>query len=219
MLNQLVARGILLVGLVVLIGLVGWRLLPGTGSKPANTSVSIPAAKPTPSMDEATSGEVAVKPATPNLPAPPDLSKKRPAPDFDNQTWINSDKLNLQALRGKVVLIEFWTFGCINCRNVQPALKKYYENYAGQGLEIVAFHDPEFDYEKKLENVQAAVKERGLKYPVAIDNDAVTWNKYGVRAWPSLFLVDKEGQIRYSHIGEGNYDLIEAAIVNLLNEK
>jgi peroxiredoxin len=101
---------------------------------------------------------------------------------------------------------------------VQPALKNWYQNYHSQGLEIVAIHSPEFDYEKKLENVQQAVKEQGLKYPVALDNDFKTWNKYRVRAWPSLFLVDKQGQIRYSHVGEGNYELTEAAIKALLDE-
>jgi thiol-disulfide isomerase/thioredoxin len=148
----------------------------------------------------------------------PRLDKRQPAPDFDNEVWINTEKLKLADLRGKVVLVEFWTFGCYNCRNVQPALKNWYQNYHSQGLEIVAIHSPEFDYEKKLENVQQAVKEQGLKYPVALDNDFKTWNKYRVRAWPSLFLVDKQGQIRYSHVGEGNYELTEAAIKALLDE-
>lgn len=188
-------------------------------SKPANaasaTSVSggeTNMAKPAQAMVQM------VQPVSANLPSPPNLDKKQPAPDFDNQTWINSEKLDLAALKGKVVLVEFWTFGCVNCQNVQPSLKRYYEGYNSKGLEIVAFHAPEFDYEKKLENVQTAVKERGLKYPIAIDNDFKTWGKYGVRAWPTLFLVDKQGQIRYTHIGEGNYELTEAAIVALLNE-
>lgn len=160
-----------------------------------------------------------VKAATANLPAPPRLDTRKPAPDFDNEVWLNSEKLNLNALKGKVTIIEFWTFGCYNCRNVQPALKRWYSDYAAQGLEIVAFHAPEFDYEKKLENVQKAVREGGLSYPVAIDNDFTTWKKYKVQAWPTMFLLDKQGQIRYTHIGEGRYEEIEAAIVALLNEK
>lgn len=160
-----------------------------------------------------------VKPATTNLPAPPKLSNARPAPDFDNTAWINSAPLALENLKGKVKIVEFWTFGCYNCRNVQPALKRWYNDYKQYGFEIVAFHAPEFDYEKKLENVQDAVAKEGLKYPVAIDNDFKTWGKYRVNAWPTMFLLDKENRIRYTHIGEGRYEEIEAAIVTLLNEK
>lgn len=199
----------------------------GTANDPAPSFSSVPAAATVSSdnsdtnmekstMDKNVKGKVEA--ATANLPAPPNLDKKRPAPDFDNQVWINSPKLSLNALKGQVVLVEFWTFGCINCQNVQPSLKKLYADYSAKGLEIVSFHDPEFDYEKKLENVQAAVKDSGVKYPVAIDNDFKTWNKYAVRAWPTMYLIDKQGQIRFSHIGEGNYDLIESAIVALLNE-
>jgi len=113
------------------------------------------------------------------------LPKKGKAPEWDNATWINSPALTLPQLQNKVVLVEFWTFDCYNCQNVQPSLKSLYSDYKDKGFEIVAMHDPEFDHEKKLENVQQAVKDKGLKYPVAIDNDFKTWNKYGVRAWPT----------------------------------
>lgn len=201
---------------LVVIAVVGLMLAFG-GQKPA----TIAAVSTTIIMEQPAKGAdtTMVKPATPNLPAAPKLPIKGQAPDFDNQIWINSPKISLADLKGKVVLVEFWTFSCINCQNVQPSLKKLYENYAGQGLEIVAFHDPEFDYEKKLENVQQAVKDKGIKYPVAIDNDFKTWNSYKVRAWPTMFLVDKQGQIRYTHIGEGAYDEIEASLLALLNEK
>ena len=197
---------------------------PLSAATVANSSnPTVVAISPTSNNNDAdmskSSGITMVKPVTANLPPAPNMDKKRPAPDFDNEVWLNSSKLSLAALKGKVVLVEFWTFGCVNCQNVQPALKSYYENYASKGLEIVGFHAPEFDYEKKLENVQTAVKERGLKYPVALDNDFKTWNKYGVRAWPTMYLLDKQGQIRYSHIGEGEYGPIEAAIVKLLNEE
>ncbi len=198
----------------------------GTANDPAPSFGSVPAATVSSTnpntnmensaMDKNTKGKIEA--ATANLPAPPNLDKKRPAPDFDNQVWINSPKLSLNDLKGQVVLVEFWTFGCINCQHVQPSLKKLYADYSAKGFEIISFHDPEFDYEKKLENVQVAVKDNGIKYPVAIDNDFKTWNKYAVRAWPTMYLIDKQGQIRFSHIGEGNYDLIEAAIVALLNE-
>ncbi len=149
---------------------------------------------------------------------PSNLPKKGPAPQWNNATWINSEPLTLNQLQGKVILVEFWTFGCYNCQNVIPNLKSWYDDYATRGLEIIGFHTPEFDYEKKLENVQQAVKQRQLKYPVALDNDFNTWNKFGVRAWPSLFLVDKQGFIRYSHIGEGGYDQTRSAIEGLLKE-
>lgn len=146
------------------------------------------------------------------------LPKKGRAPEWNNTTWINSEPLTLPQLQGKVVLVEFWTFDCINCQNVQPSLKSWYNDYNDKGLVIVGMHDPEFDYERKLENVQQAVKDKGLKYPVAIDNDFATWNKYGVRAWPTLYLLDKQGYIRYSHIGEGAYDTTRSAIESLLKE-
>jgi thiol-disulfide isomerase/thioredoxin len=146
------------------------------------------------------------------------LPKKGKAPEWDNSTWLNSEKFSLNSLQGKVVLVEFWTFGCYNCQNVMPSLKGWYEDYKDRGFEIIAMHAPEFDYEKKLENVQQAIKDRGLKYPVAIDNDFTTWNKFGVRAWPTLYLLDKQGYIRYNHIGEGAYDQTRAAIETLLAE-
>ena len=215
-----------LAALDILLLLILPNFTGGTANDPAPSFGSVPAATVSanntntnmekPIMEKSTKGKVEA--ATANLPAPPNLDKKRPAPDFDNEVWINSPKLSLNDLKGQVVLVEFWTFGCINCQNVQPSLKKLYADYSAKGLEIVSFHDPEFDYEKKLENVQAAVKDNGVKYPVAIDNDFKTWNKYAVRAWPTMYLVDKQGQIRFSHIGEGNYDLIESAIVALLNE-
>ncbi len=203
---------------LVLTGLV----LAACGEKadapqPPVPAAAVPTSQPGPTTKGAEAAMVTA--VTPNLPPPPRLDQKRPAPDFDNQTWLNSPRLSLTDLQDKVVLVEFWTFGCSNCRNVQPALKRLYADYSSKGFEIVAFHDPEFDYEKKLENVQNALSEGGIKYPVAIDNDFKTWGKYGVRAWPTLFLVDKQGQIRYTHIGEGAYEETEAALVALLNEK
>ncbi len=147
-----------------------------------------------------------------------DLPKKGRAPGWENTTWINSPALTLTQLQGKVVLVEFWTFDCYNCQNVMPALKSWYKDYNQLGLEIIGFHSPEFDHEKKLENVQQAVKQRDITYPVALDNDFKTWNKFGVRAWPSLYLVDKQGFIRYSQVGEGAYDRTRGAIESLLKE-
>ena len=160
-------------------------------------------------------------PPTPE-PATATPAKKLPiqgkAQEWDNSVWLNTEPLKLADLRGKVVIMEFWTFSCYNCRNVMPSLKSWHEEFNKQGLVIVGMHCPEFDYEKKLENVKDALVRNEIKYPVAIDNDFVTWNKFGVRAWPSLYLLDKEGNIRFSHIGEGAYDETKAAIKELLAE-
>jgi len=141
------------------------------------------------------------------------------APELKNGDWINSEPLSLAELKGRVVLIDFWTFGCYNCRNTLPTLKKFDEHYRDKGLTIIGVHTPEFDSEKKIENVRSNVNKLGIKYPVLTDNEFETWNAYGVRAWPSVFILDKQGRIRYTHVGEGRYDEQEQVIKTLLNEK
>jgi len=139
------------------------------------------------------------------------------APELENTVWLNVDQpLRMENLRGQVVLIEMWTFGCINCKHVIPKLREWHEKYADQGLVIIGNHYPEFSYEKDLENLKAAVAELDIKYAVTQDNDGTTWRSYENRYWPTLYLIDKEGHIRYEHIGEGNYDKTEAVIVQLL---
>jgi thiol-disulfide isomerase/thioredoxin len=146
----------------------------------------------------------------------PDLGE---APELTNTTWLNAEKpLRLADLRGKVVIIEMWTFGCINCRNVIPSLVEWHDKYASQGLVIIGNHYPEFAYESDLEKLQQAVKQLGILYPVAEDNDGATWQAYNTRYWPSLYLIDKKGHIRYTHFGEGKYREIENAIIALLKE-
>ncbi len=142
----------------------------------------------------------------------------RAAPAWDNQTWVNSSPLKLADLRGKVVLVEFWTFECINCINVLPAMHQIYDQFGDKGFTIVAFHTPELSVEKDWNNVKAAVKADGIKYPVAQDNDMKTWNAYRVNAWPTWFLIDKSGNIRYKHIGEGAYEETSLDIAALLEE-
>jgi thiol-disulfide isomerase/thioredoxin len=116
------------------------------------------------------------------------------------------------------VLVDFWTYSCINCIRTTPYLTKWYDTYKDQGFVIVGVHAPEFSFEKKIENVQNAVKERGIKYPVALDNNFTTWNSYKNTAWPGGYLIDKDGNIRRIHLGEGEYDQSEAAIRALLKE-
>jgi len=141
------------------------------------------------------------------------------APDIASRTWLNSDPIHLTDLKGKVVMIEFWTFGCYNCRNVEPYVKNWHEKYAGQGLVVIGVHSPEFSYEHDPGKVTRYVKEHGIQFPVPIDNDFSTWNRYGNRYWPAMYLIDKQGVIRYVRVGEGGYQETERLIQALLAEK
>jgi thiol-disulfide isomerase/thioredoxin len=151
------------------------------------------------------------------LAALPDLG---PAPELMNDTWLNVDSpLRLADLRGKVVLLEMWTFGCINCRNVMPALKEWHASYQDRGLVIIGNHFPEFSYEKDLANLKDAIARYDIQYAVAQDNEGATWRAYKNRYWPTLYLIDKQGHIRYVHIGEGRYKETEEHIKALLEEE
>jgi thiol-disulfide isomerase/thioredoxin len=142
------------------------------------------------------------------------------APELTNQVWLNTAQpLSLSDLRGSVVLLDMWTFGCINCQRVIPHLRSWHERYQDQGLVVIGNHYPEFEYERDLENLKQALVRLEIPYPVAQDNDRATWGAYGTRYWPTLYLIDKFGRIRYSHIGEGRYEEIEQAILVLLAER
>lgn len=142
-----------------------------------------------------------------------------PAPELTNETWLNVNApLRLADLRGKVVALDMWTFDCINCIHVIPSLKEWDEKYRGQGLVIIGNHYPELDHEFSLTNLKAKVLEYGIEYAVAQDNDGTTWQAYDNIYWPTLYLIDKQGHIRYIHIGEGRYEETEAAIQTLLTE-
>ena len=141
------------------------------------------------------------------------------APELTNDTWLNVDApLRLAELRGKVVIVEMWTFGCINCRNVMPSLKDWHSKYADQGLVIIGNHFPEFSYEADLGNLKNAIAENDIHYAVAQDNEGATWRDYKNHYWPTLYLIDKQGHIRYYYIGEGAESETEAAIQALLAE-
>ena len=141
---------------------------------------------------------------------------KAKAPDISSKQWINSEPLNWNTLQGKVVMVEFWTFECYNCKNVEPYIKSWHQRYQAKGLEIIAVHTPEFDRERDIDNVRQYVKDHAITYPVAIDNDFKIWRRFANRYWPAMYLVDKQGNIRYRFIGEGNYQSIEKAINSLL---
>ena len=141
------------------------------------------------------------------------------APAIESEQWLNSGPLDWAALKDKVVLVEFWTFECYNCKNVEPYVKQWYNKFKDRGLEIVAVHTPEFDRERKLENVKRYIKDHNITYPVAIDNDFKIWRNYSNRYWPAMYLVDKKGVVRYRFIGEGNYQLIENTLDKMLSEE
>jgi thiol-disulfide isomerase/thioredoxin len=131
----------------------------------------------------------------------------------------NNSPITLSSLKGKVVLVDFWTYSCINCIRTIPHLNDWNQKYADKGLVIVGVHSPEFEFEKNYDNVKAAVQRFGITYPVILDSDHGTWNGYGNQYWPRDYLIDSQGYIRDNHIGEGGYDQTEKAIQLLLAER
>ena len=143
-----------------------------------------------------------------------------PAPDFAGiDLWLNGKPLTIEELRGKVVLVDFWTYSCINCLRTLPHLEAWDRMYRKDGLVIVGVHTPEFAFEHVASNVRGAVKRLGVRYPVALDNEYGTWNAYGNQYWPAEYLIDKDGHVRQAHFGEGDYDVTEQSIRSLLGEK
>lgn len=144
-----------------------------------------------------------------------------PAPEIvEPAGFINSNGITIGELVGKkVILIDFWTYSCINCQRTLPYLTDWYAKYANRGLEIIGIHTPEFEFEKKYDNVAAAVAKFGIEYPVVLDNDYGTWQAYGNRYWPRKYLIDINGNIVYDHIGEGGYQETEQKIQELLAER
>lgn len=140
------------------------------------------------------------------------------APAFAKGNWINSDPLTLDKLRGHVVLVEFWAIGCDNCRNTLPSVKDWDAKYHDRGLTIVGVHTPETQSEYVIDIVRREVPSLGIKYAIVTDNDYTTWKAYGVAAWPTMFVLDKQGRIRWLHVGEGRYEETENVIKTLLAE-
>jgi cytochrome c biogenesis protein CcdA/thiol-disulfide isomerase/thioredoxin len=144
------------------------------------------------------------------------------APEFvDNQRWFNTPgdrPLTIRGLRGRVVLVDFWTYSCINCIRTFPYLKAWDQRYRKDGLTIVGVHTPEFPFEREASNVEAAIDENEIRYPVAQDNDQATWNAYGNQYWPAEYFIDAQGRVRYVHFGEGEYGEKEKVIRELLAE-
>jgi len=152
----------------------------------------------------------------------PAVQKKNgiPAPELAGiEGYINTEGIKIGDLVGKkVILIDFWTYSCINCQRTLPYLTMWHEKYKDKGLEIIGVHSPEFEFEKKYENVKRAVEKWNIKYPVVLDNEHQTWNAFMNRYWPHKYLIDSDGYIVWDHIGEGGYDEAEKKIQELLKE-
>jgi thiol-disulfide isomerase/thioredoxin len=142
-----------------------------------------------------------------------------PAPEFVGiDGWLNSPPLTIASLRGKVVLVDFWTYSCVNCVRTFPALRALYQRYHPVGFEIVGVHSPEFSFEKQADNVRGAIERNDLAWPVALDNRMDTWTAFRNHYWPHVYVIDARGTIRFDHVGEGGDDLIQARIRALLAE-
>ncbi|MHC6225052.1 thioredoxin family protein [Pseudomonas sp. X10] len=142
-----------------------------------------------------------------------------PMPSLDGAVqWLNSPPLDRQALAGKVVLVDFWTYDCINCRRSLPYVNEWARRYADQGLVVVGVHTPEYDYEHDIDNLRGQIKALGIDYPVAVDNRYAIWNAFNNQFWPAHYFVDRQGQVRHVHFGEGDYDGQERVIQQLLDE-
>jgi cytochrome c biogenesis protein CcdA/thiol-disulfide isomerase/thioredoxin len=132
--------------------------------------------------------------------------------------WLNSEPLTAEQLRGKVVLVDFWTYSCINCIRTVPYVRAWAEKYRDQGLVVIGVHAPEFAFEKRIHNVERAIRNFGISYPVAVDNDFKIWRAFGNSYWPAHYFIDAEGRIRHHHFGEGDYEESEQVIQDLLTE-
>ncbi len=146
--------------------------------------------------------------------------RKKKAPELvgldDDKKWINSEALNLEKLRGKVVLLDFWTYSCVNCIRTLPTLREMLEKYKDKRFVIIGIHTPEFEFEKEIGNVKYAVKKHRIEYPVANDPERKNWENYGNQYWPRAALINAEGEVIFEHIGEGGYDEIEEKIIDEL---
>ncbi|MCE4060730.1 cytochrome c biogenesis protein DipZ [Pandoraea sputorum] len=190
-----------------------------------NDSGNAPQAQPAPQADanNAANGSAmmaasnAMVRTAANEPAPLPVEGQLPSLDGAVQ-WLNSPPLTAQALRGKVVLVDFWTYSCINCLRTLPYVKAWAQKYRDQGLVVIGVHAPEFAFERDINNVKKAVNDLGVDYPVAIDNNYAIWRGFNNQYWPAHYFVDAQGRVRYHHFGEGNYAESERVIQQLLRE-
>lgn len=181
----------------------------------------LPAAMPKPDMRAI--GSLPTPPVPDGVPSSSSLPVlANGMPDFVgiSRWWNTPDDAPLtpESLKGKVVLVDFWTYSCINCIRTQPVLRAWWKAYEDKGLVIIGVHTPEFAFEKDVDNVEKALRKADLRYPIALDAEYGTWNTYANRYWPAAYLFDRQGRLRYTHFGEGEYDVTEGAIRELLAE-
>ena len=161
----------------------------------------------------------ASRPSTSPIVTPESIARSpNQLPEFQGiSEWLNSTSpVTTKDLLGKVVLVQIWTLGCINCQRTLPYVTSWHQKYAAKGLQTIGIHTPEFAFERDSKNIRRAMNKHGITYPVGVDNDFQTWKAFKNEYWPHLFLADKQGIIRYDHIGEGAYDETEAKIQQLL---
>lgn len=147
------------------------------------------------------------------------LTKRAPEIISKKEQWLNSEPLTPEKLKGKIVLLDFWTYSCINCLRTLPALKEMWEKYKSKNFIIIGIHTPEFEFEKEIENVKAAVKKHRIEYPVLNDPERINWNRYGNKYWPRYALINPRGNLILEHIGESGYDEIDERIAGELGNK
>jgi thiol-disulfide isomerase/thioredoxin len=184
----------------------------GLGAVGATTAaIAIPALKKSPVLLLAGTASSGTPPSAKSAAAGKTL------PEFQGiSEWLNSNPLTIAELKGNVILIQFWTFFCINCQRTLPHMTQWHSQYAAQGLKVIGVHTPEFAFERDRANIEEALRQHQITYPVPVDNDFKTWNAYENGYWPHLFLADRQGVMRYDHIGEGAYEETEQMIEQLL---
>jgi len=203
--------GLLLIGGLVLFAISSRGV---TTPDPGEPSAGANSRSPSPSSTDTDSP----RPDS-EIPALPDRGLHPELRSIDG--WLQSEITSLEELRGRVIAVQFWTFGCSNCKATLPHMQQLYADYRDQGFEIVGIHAPEFAYEAEVDNIAAAAEDLGVTWPIALDTDKRTFHFWqeGTRAfWPRIYLLDRNGHVRYDHIGEGRYDEIDAAVAALLAE-
>lgn len=209
-LRRAVGGGVLLTALVIASG-NGQVLSAGASSQVANSLEQRVLKSVSQVLDKLV--------ATVQAQAMPDIAPQGQMPSLQGAVqWLNSPELSAESLRGKVVLVDFWTFDCINCQRTLPYVKQWAQRYEKDGLVVIGVHTPEYGFERVLANVQEQVKRLGITYPVAVDNDYRIWRAFDNLYWPAHYLIDANGQVRYTHFGEGAYATQEQVIQTLLAE-
>lgn len=230
--SRLILLGVLAIAVVAL----GWSVWGGEDPEQQVVSETIPTASPSPTEGVAASDETVTTAAPTTFPpttssAAPTTITTIPTPEVlrevhprlvDIDGWLQSEVVSLEELRGQVVIVEFWTFGCYNCKNRLPYTQEIYAKYRDRGLEIVGIHSPEFKYEEDVDNIREAMVELGVTWPVVLDTRRRTfweWQAGGTAYWPRTYVLDRDGRVRFDHIGEGKYRELEQTVAFLLNEE